>query len=102
MANPRTANSRSKEAPGGALSRGPAAFTLHAPFHEAAGQGQNLIVDLVNNSSEGTSIHWHGTQRRAAALKRRSTSSHLHHLGCAIFGSKARTLAPPPLRQKRR
>ena len=23
-------------------------------------EGQNLVVDMVNNSSEGTSIHWHG------------------------------------------
>ncbi|WP_157081249.1 multicopper oxidase domain-containing protein, partial [Novosphingobium naphthalenivorans] len=23
-------------------------------------EGQNLVVDLVNDSSEGTSIHWHG------------------------------------------
>jgi len=23
-------------------------------------QGQNLVVDLVNNSSMGTSVHWHG------------------------------------------
>lgn len=23
-------------------------------------EGQNLVVDMINNSSEGTSIHWHG------------------------------------------
>ena len=42
--------------------RGPAVTvngTIPGPFLRLR-EGQNLVVDLLNNSSEDTSVHWHG------------------------------------------